>query len=103
MGYSCCQNGSEKSWEQADVCLLGGGEILPDQKCTVCCQVAQSPPDARFRPLGGCPEPDVILEDWCDQVCCEIDTQRLLMSRLKCDSTPGASEVDKSLCGRRSR
>ncbi|MCL4750266.1 MAG: hypothetical protein KJ015_08905, partial [Myxococcales bacterium] len=103
MEYSCCQNGSEKSWEQAGVCLLGGGDILPDQKCTVCCQIQQSPPDARFRPLGGCPEPDVILEDWCDQVCCEIDAQRQLMSRLKCDNTPEAVEVDKSLCSRRSR
>ncbi len=100
---TCCDVGGSKSWTNAGLCISSGGDILPDWKCTECCQISSSPPDAAFRPLGDCPAPQVLSADKCDTVCCQVEGRGgpayVKKSRLACDTTPGAEVAPSYLCG----
>jgi len=100
---TCCDTAGVKSWTLDALCISAGGEILPDAKCTECCQVSEYPPDAAFRPLGDCPVGQLLPTAQCDAVCCAVEgrggPQYSKISRLACDSTPGATLVSMSYCG----
>lgn len=99
---TCCETAGEKSRTLADLCLGAGGEILPDSKCTDCCQISEYPPNAAFRPLGDCPAPQLLPTAQCEAVCCAVagrgGPQYSKVSRLACDTTPGAALVSMSYC-----
>jgi hypothetical protein len=99
---SCCEFSGEKSWTTAGECVGVGGEILPDAKCTECCEVSQIPLIGRFKPLDECPDERVRPDVKCDKVCCSLATpmgnQFQFMSRLQCENTFGATLVATSYC-----
>ncbi|MBI3203393.1 MAG: hypothetical protein HYZ29_17780 [Myxococcales bacterium] len=100
---TCCDLGGSRGWTSASDCFISGGEVLPDAKCTECCEISSSPPDAAFRPFGECPAPQVLSADKCDTDCCKLDVrvgpQHVKKSRLACDGL-GGEVVPAGLCAR---